>query len=472
MTGTTAHIGLVGLGVMGSSLARNFASRGLTVAVNNYENEVTTAFMAEYGDEGSFVACSNYAALAAALAPPRRVLLMVTAGKPVDLVLRALTEVLEPGDMVVDGGNSHFPDTDRRVAEAAASGIHFVGMGVSGGEEGALKGPSMMPGGTRASWEALKPLLEAAAAVSDSGPCVTWCGHGSAGHYTKMVHNGIEYGDMQLIAETWTLLRALGHGPAAIRDVFTGWNEGVLGSFLIEITARIAGAKDPQGDGPLVEQILDVAGQKGTGRWTAIDAIMRGIPLSTVVAAVDARALSARKEDRLTAAAAFGEELGAIEGIAADDLEAALYAAKLMSYTQGFDLLRTASRERGYETDLAEVARIWTAGCIIRATFLDRVHAAYAADPDLPLLCLDPGFAADLTARLPAWRRVVAAAVSAGIPVPALSASLAWFDSIRLAEGSARVIQAQRDLFGAHTFRRTDAPETPVHVQWSELEQL
>ena len=472
MTGTTADIGLVGLGVMGSSLARNFASRGLTVAVNNWEGEVTTAFMSEFGSEGSFVACADYAALAAALAPPRRVLLMVTAGEPVDLVLAALTEVLEPGDMVVDGGNSHFPDTDRRVGEAALSGIHFVGMGVSGGEEGALKGPSMMPGGTRASWEALRPLLEAAAAVSESGPCVTWCGHGSAGHYVKMVHNGIEYGDMQLISETWTLLRALGHGPAAIRGVFTRWNEGVLGSFLIEITASITGAKDPEGDGALVEQILDVAGQKGTGRWTAIDAIEQGIPLSTVVAAVDARALSARKADRVMAAAAFGDEVGAVQGIDADDLESALYAAKLMSYTQGFDLLRTASRERGYETSLAEVARIWTAGCIIRASFLDRVHAAYSRDPDLPLLCLDSGFAADLQARLPAWRRVVSAAVQAGIPVPALSASLAWFDSIRLAEGSARLIQAQRDLFGAHTFRRTDAPDTPVHVQWSELEQL
>jgi len=472
MSKATADIGVVGLGVMGANLARNFASRGWTVAVNNRNPDVLAGFVAEHGGEGSFVGCADFASLAATLKRPRRVVLMVTAGPAVDAVLAGLAVHLEAGDMVVDGGNSHFPDTDRRVRDAADTGIHFVGMGVSGGEEGALRGPSMMPGGTKESWEALRPMLESAAATSDSGPCVTWCGHGSAGHYVKMVHNGIEYGDMQLIAETWTLLRALGHAPPALRDVFERWNEGVLSSFLIEITSEIVAAKDPRGEGALVEQILDVAGQKGTGRWTAIDAIVQGIPLSTVVAAVDGRALSARKADRVAASQVFEQPLQELIGVSVDDLEAALYAAKLMSYTQGFDLLRFASKDRGYDTDLAEIARIWKAGCIIRARFLDRVHAAYTADPELSLLCLDPGFAADLRERLPAWRRVVAAAVSAGVPVPALSASLAWFDSIRLARGSASLIQAQRDLFGAHTFRRVDDPETPVHVQWSELEQL
>ncbi len=474
MSQNKADIGVVGLGVMGANLARNFASRGWTVAVNNRNQDVLATFMADHGggQEGAFVACSDFAALARTLQRPRRVVLMVTAGRAVDAVLAGLAEHLEPGDTVVDGGNSHFPDTDRRVAATAGSGVHFVGMGVSGGEEGALRGPSMMPGGSPESWQALQPLLESAAATSDSGPCVTWCGNGSAGHYVKMVHNGIEYGDMQLIAETWTLLGALGHSPPAIRAAFERWNEGVLSSFLIEITAGIVAAKDPEGAGPLVAQILDVAGQKGTGRWTAIDAIEQGIPLSTVVAAVDARALSARKADRVAAAEVFEQSTRALSHLSLEDLEAALYAAKLMSYTQGFDLLRTASQQRGYETNLAEVARIWKAGCIIRARFLDRVHAAYSANPELPLLCLDPGFAADLRERLPAWRRVVSGAVSAGIPVPAMSASLAWFDSIRLARGSASLIQAQRDLFGAHTFRRVDAPDRAVHVAWAELQQL
>jgi 6-phosphogluconate dehydrogenase len=358
------------------------------------------------------------------------------------------------------------------VVSAAADGLRFVGMGVSGGEEGALLGPSMMPGGDEAAWPRLEPLATSAAAVSDSGPCVAWCGRGAAGHYVKMVHNGIEYGDMQLIAEVWSLLRALGRTPTQLRDTFSRWNAGRLQSFLIEITATIVAARDPEGDGPLVDRILDVAGQKGTGRWTAISAIEQGIPLGTVTAAVDARALSARKADRQRADEVLGGSVAAVEGIDEADLEHALYAAKLMSYTQGFDLLRAASAERDFGTDLAEVARIWKAGCIIRAAFLDRVHAAYRADPDLPLLCLDPGFAAELTEALPAWRRVVGAATAAGVPIPALSASLAWFDTVRLGRGTAALIQAQRDLFGAHTYRRLDAPDTPVHSAWTELDQL
>ncbi|MCA9709155.1 MAG: NADP-dependent phosphogluconate dehydrogenase, partial [Myxococcales bacterium] len=469
---STADLAVIGLGVMGANLARNFHSRGLTVAVYNRNAAVADAFHAAHGD-ARFIDCRDYAALAAALRRPRKVLLMVTAGPAVDAVIEELRSHLEPDDVIIDGGNSHWPDTERRHEALAPTGLRFMGMGVSGGEEGALHGPSMMPGGDRASWERLRPLVERAAAVSDSGPCVTWCGQRSAGHAVKMVHNGIEYGDMQLIAETWSLLRAgLSRSPVQLREVFERWNEGRLQSFLVEITAQIVAAADPQGEGPLVDAILDVAGQKGTGRWTTIDAVQSGVPLSTITAAVDARALSARHEDRQRAATVFAEEPGPLPGITEADLEAALYAAKLMSYTQGFDLLRTASRERDYQTDLAEVARIWKAGCIIRARFLDRVHAAYRSDPELPLLCLDPSFAQELRAALPAWRRVVSAAVSAGHPVPALTASLGWFDAMRQARGSAALLQAQRDFFGAHTYRRIDAPDVAVHTEWSELAQL
>jgi 6-phosphogluconate dehydrogenase len=474
----SAQLAVVGLGVMGANLARNFHSRGLTVAVHNRNPEVAAAFHAAHGDP-RFVACADYAALAAALVRPRKIILMVTAGPAVDAVVEELRPHLQPGDMIIDGGNSHWPDTERRHDALAPTGLRFIGMGVSGGEEGALRGPSMMPGGDRASWEELRPLLEQAAAVSDSGPCVTWCGHRSAGHAVKMVHNGIEYGDMQLIAEIWGLLRAgLGLRPVELRQAFERWNAGRLESFLVDITARIVAAADPEdesGKRPLVDAILDVAGQKGTGRWTVSDAVEAGVPVSTIAAAVDARSLSARRDDRKAAAAVFSERPGLLIGlhhVTVEELEAALYAAKLMSYTQGFDLLRTASKERKYETNLAEVARIWKAGCIIRARFLDRVHAAYRADPDLPLLCLDPGFADELRAALPAWRKVVAAATAAGHPVPALAASLGWFDTMRQARGTAALIQAQRDFFGAHTYRRVDAPDDIVHTEWDQLRQL
>ena len=475
---STADLAVVGLGVMGANLARNFHSRGLTVAVFNRNPEVAKAFHAAHGDE-RFVACSNYGQLAAALRRPRKIVLMITAGAPVDTVVEDLLPLLDEDDVIIDGGNSHWPDTERRHERLAPTGVRFVGMGVSGGEEGALRGPSMMPGGDRASWEELRPLLEQAAARSDSGPCVTWCGHRSAGHAVKMVHNGIEYGDMQLIAEVWGLLRdGLGLRSEQLRETFERWNEGRLESFLIDITARIVAAVDPEdpaGQRVLVDAILDVAGQKGTGRWTVSDAVEAGVPVGTIAAAVDARALSARREDRRRAAAAFPERAGALvglHGVTVEQLEAALYAAKLMSYAQGFDLLRTASRDREYETDLAEVARIWKAGCIIRARFLDRVLAAYRADPGLPLLCLDPGFAEELRNALPAWRTVVAAATASGHAVPALSASLGWFDTMRQGRGTAALIQAQRDFFGAHTYRRVDAPEVAVHTEWEGLRQL
>ena len=468
----TADIAVIGLGVMGANLARNFHSRGWVVAVYNRTTSVLDDFLAEHGDE-RFVRCPTLEELSAALKGPRKAVLMVTSGRAVDAVLEGLAEHFEANDVVIDGGNSHWPNSDRREAWARDRGLRFVGMGVSGGEEGALLGPSMMPGGDPSVWPELRGILESAAATSDSGPCVTWCGHRSAGHYVKMVHNGIEYGDMQLIAEVWSLLtRGLGLSAVDTRDVFQRGNAGRLSSFLVEITAEIVAARDPHTGDPLVHHILDVAGQKGTGRWTVLDAIEQGIPTPTITAAVDGRALSARKAERVAAEALFGGDAERLEGVSIDDLEQALYASKLMSYTQGFDLLRTASEARGYDTDLAEVARIWKAGCIIRASFLDRVHAAYTADPQLPYLCFDEGFVAELRAALPAWRRVVAAAARAGLAIPALSTSLAWFDGLRTARGTASLIQAQRDFFGAHTYRRHEAPDTPVHSEWSELEQL
>ncbi len=463
-----ADLGVIGLGVMGSSLARNFHSRGRTVAVYNREEDMLADFVQNHGDD-RFSAHADLPGFVAAIRRPRVIVMMITAGKPVDMVIEGLSPLLEAGDVVVDGGNSHFEDTDRRVSMLQPKQIRFVGMGVSGGEEGALLGPSMMPGGDREAWPTLEPIVTEAAAVADTGPCVTWCGSSGAGHFVKMVHNGIEYGDMQLIAETWTLLRAMDLPPTAIRDVFAGFGAGRLESFLIEITAGIVAAKDPHGDGPLVDQVLDVAGQKGTGRWTAIDAVEGGIALSTVMAAVEARALSARRGDRQAMAEKLGFAPPQVQGISIDDLEQALYAAKIMSYTQGFALLAARSKERDYGTNLAEVARIWKAGCIIRAKFLDRVYAAFSAQPDLPLLALDESFAEEVRAALPAWRRVVGAAVAAGIPVPALSASLSYLDTLRTPRGSAALIQAQRDWFGAHTYRRTDAPEVVVHTAWSEL---
>jgi 6-phosphogluconate dehydrogenase len=467
-----AEVGVIGMGVMGANLARNFRSRGMTVAIHNRSPEATRAVVAAHGSDG-FVVCDTPAAFAAALKPPRISVIMVTAGSPVDAVISGLGGHLAPGDVLVDGGNSHFADTEKRGVAAAAHDLVYVGMGVSGGEEGALNGPSLMPGGDARGWPLLRPVLERIAAEGEGGRTVAWCGRGGAGHYTKMVHNGIEYGDMQLVGEAWTVLRdGLGLSPAQQADVFAGWNRGRLESFLIEITAGIVAAKDPEGPGPLVEQILDEAGQKGTGRWTSVQAIEQGVPLPTITSAVDGRAISSRRAQRAGARAAFPGGPARIPGVSVEDLEHALYAAKLASYAQGFDLLRTASDDRGYGIDLGEVARIWTAGCIIRARFLGRVRDAFQRDPQLPLLVLDPSFAEELRGALPAWRRVVAGAVGAGIPVPALSTSLAWVEQIRTERGAASLIQAQRDWFGAHTYRRRSAPDTAVHTAWADLARL
>lgn len=471
MKGAAAEVAVVGMGVMGANLARNFASRGRRVLGLDRDPDAARARLAAEATEptaSGIDVVAEWAELVARLERPRRIVALVPAGAPVDDVLDALDPLLESGDVVVDAGNSHFADTDRRLARAAGRPWSFVGMGVSGGAEGALTGPSMMPGGDREAWESLRPLLEASAAHSSFGPCVTYCGRGSAGHFVKMVHNGIEYADMQLIAESATLLRAgLGLDAPAVAETFDAWNASELESFLIQITADIFRTPDPEGEGGalLLDAILDRAGQKGTGGWTVRAALELGVAVPTIAAAVDARVLSSNKELRVEAARrANGGGAGPLAGVTRDDLEHALYAAKIASYTQGFALLAAASEARDYGTDPAEVARIWTGGCIIRAALLERAVEAFRADPQPALLSF--AFQRELTERLPAWRRVVAAAVSAGHPVPALAASLSWYDTLVTAEGSANLIQAQRDYFGSHTYERVDRPGVRVHTDW------
>ncbi len=470
-------VGVVGLGVMGANLSRNFASRGHRVALFNRSATNTRELVADY-PEARFVGCESFDGLVDSLARPRRIVLMVPAGSPVDDCLDALDPLLGEDDIVIDAGNSLYTDTDRRSLRAAEAPWRFVGMGVSGGSEGALKGPSIMPGGDPEAWDVLRPMLESIAAVADSGPCVAYCGRGSAGHFVKMVHNGIEYGDMQLIAESAVLLRkGMGLEPSAIADVFSAWNEAELESYLIEITADIFRTPDPEVPGGLLlDAILDRAGQKGTGRWTAKAALDLGVAIPTIAAAVDARSLSSNRGRRVDGEAAFGAAEGLrLADISTEEIRAALYAAKIASYSQGFDLLARASEERGYGTDLAEVARIWKAGCIIRARFLDRVREAFGggavegreASQDSRLLALAPVFREELRTRIPSWRRVVAAAVTAGIPVPGLSASLAWFDTLTTAHGSTNLIQAQRDYFGSHSYERVEAPGAFVHTDWA-----
>lgn len=466
MSGRLNDVAVVGLGVMGANLARNFASRGLNVGGYNRSHEAAVSLAAQHPEAALDIAPS-LAELVVRLERPRRIILMVPAGQPVDDVLDVLDPLLEDEDIVVDAGNSLYLDTERRAARAEGRPWRFVGMGVSGGAEGALIGPAIMPGGDMQAWERLAPLLTAIAAVSEHGPCVAYCGRGSAGHFVKMVHNGIEYGDMQLIAETATLLRAgLGLEAHAVADVFSRWNAGELDSFLIAITADIFRTRDPHGAGLLVDQILDRAGQKGTGRWTVEAALELGVAIPTITAAVDARVMSAGRELRVIAEDTFGRPDARLSGVTVDDLADALYASKIASYAQGFAMLARASEARGYGTELAEVARIWTAGCIIRARFLGRVAEAFRAEHTPPLLALAPDFAAELQRRVPGWRRVVSAAMAHGVAVPGLSASLAWFDTLSTARGSASLIQAQRDYFGSHTYERLDAPGVFVHTDW------
>ncbi|MCB2223679.1 MAG: decarboxylating NADP(+)-dependent phosphogluconate dehydrogenase [Actinobacteria bacterium] len=466
-----ADIGLIGLAVMGQNLALNMADHGYTVAVYNRTTAVTDQFVAGPAAGAAIVGVPNVEDLVAAVARPRRIVLMVRAGAPVDSVIAGLVPLLDPGDVIVDGGNSHYEDTIRRTAEVEAAGLRYVGTGVSGGEEGARHGPSIMPGGSPDAWPIVKDVLQAIAAKVDDGtPCCDWVGRDGAGHYVKMVHNGIEYGDMQVIAEAYDLMhRGLQMTHDEMAEVFASWNRGRLRSYLIEITADIMAFRE---DGePLVEKVLDTAGQKGTGRWTAESALRLGMPLTLVSSAVFARITSALADQRTVAAGALRGPSPQIAGDRSEalaDLEQALYASKIVSYAQGFMLLQEAASEHAWDLDYGGIALLWREGCIIRAAFLDEIRAAYAADPGLPNLLLAPYFREAVEAAQPGWRRTVARAAAAGIPAPAYSSALAFFDAYRTARLPANLIQAQRDYFGAHTYERVDRPRGEFfHTDWT-----
>ncbi len=465
-----ANIGVVGLAVMGSNLARNLASReGNTVAIYNRSHEKTDTLIAEHPEAG-FVPAFSYEEFAASLQKPRTAIIMVKAGGGTDAVINALVDVFEPGDIIVDGGNALFTDTIRREKAVRETGINFVGAGISGGEEGALLGPSIMPGGSDESWVTLGPILKSIAAIAEGEPCVTHIGHDGAGHFVKMVHNGIEYADMQLIAEAYDLIRrGTGKSPAEIADVFAEWNAGELESYLIEITAEVLRQVDAETGKPLVDVILDQAGAKGTGAWTVQTALNLGVPVSGIAEAVFARSLSSHPEQR----AVSGGLPGPVEGLTVDDADAfieevrlALYASKIVAYSQGFDEIRAGAAEYDWSIDLGAVSKIWRGGCIIRAQFLNRIADAYAETPELPVLLTAPYFVEALGRAQAAWRRIVSTAAAAGIPAPAFSSSLAYYDGLRAERLPAALVQGQRDFFGAHTYQRVDKPGT-FHTLWS-----
>ncbi len=461
-------LGIIGLGVMGRSLALNLERHGFRVAGYDLDPEKTRRF--EAGAAGrNLVPCASLEAFLAALERPRRILLMVPAGEPVDAALAALRPHLAPGDLLMDGGNSFFLDTERRAAELEAAGVLYLGVGVSGGEQGALRGPALMPGGPPEAWELVRPVFEAIAARVGDEPCVAYLGPRGAGHYVKMVHNGIEYADMQLIAEAYDLLhRGLGLNNAQLHEVFAAWNRGELESYLMEITAAIFAKTDPETGAAVVDLILDEAGQKGTGKWASQNALDLGAPIPTLAAAVESRLLSARREERLAVSQVL---TGPAPQMSADPQEVAatvgdaLYAAKVCAYAQGFALLRQASQEYDYRLNLSDIARIWRGGCILRAHLLEDVRRAFDRAPDLPNLMLDPGFAAALNERQAALRRVVALTAASGIPALAFSSALGYYDAYRSARLPANLTQAQRDYFGAHTYRRVDK-EGVFHTDW------
>ncbi|WP_406176292.1 NADP-dependent phosphogluconate dehydrogenase [Streptomyces sp. NBC_00996] len=468
---TSAQIGVTGLAVMGRNLARNFARNGYTVAVHNRTVARTNALVEEFGHEGEFVAAETAKEFVAALERPRRLMIMVKAGEPTDTVIQEFAPLLEPGDMIIDGGNAHFADTRRRERALREQGIHFVGTGVSGGEEGALHGPSIMPGGAKESYESLGPMLEKISAkAADGAPCVTHVGPDGAGHFVKMVHNGIEYADMQLIGEAYQLLRDVaGYSPAQIADIFRTWNTGRLDSYLIEITAEVLSHVDAATGKPFVDIVEDQAEQKGTGRWTVQIALDLGVPVSGIAEAVFARSLSGHADLRAASRGLAGPkatQLGEAEAAAfADRVEQALYASKIVSYTQGFHEITAGSDEYDWNIDLGAVASIWRGGCIIRAAFLDRIRAAYDARPDLPSLLSDETFAQEIAAAQDDWREVLVAATRQGVPTPGFSAALAYYDALRAERLPAALTQGQRDFFGAHTYRRTDR-EGSFHTLW------
>ena len=469
MSGST--FGIIGLGTMGRNLALNIEDHGFAVAVWNLETDWTAAFLRDHAGH-RFSGANTLESLVQDLDRPRRIMMMIPAGAPVDQTIDKLRPLLAQGDILIDGGNSYFEDTRRREAALKASGLNFVGCGVSGGEEGARHGPSLMPGGSADAWNRIKDVLEAISAKTEAGPCVTHVGPDGAGHFVKMVHNGIEYGDMQIIAEVYDVLhRGLGLATPDAGGVFDTWNQGPLGSFLVELTAHVCRVIDPDTKQPMVDVIQDKAGQKGTGKWTAQIALELGVAVPTIAAALDARVLSSLKDQRVAAGRALAgpDPRAPFSSQNRDrwtsDLADAFYAARVCSYAQGMALIAAGSAQYHWSIDLSEMARIWKGGCIIRARLLDPVRSAFSRDPGLVNLLLDPSIAGEIQRALPGWRRIVSTAAAAGIPVPALSGSLAYFDSYRTPRLPQNLTQAQRDAFGAHTFERVEKPGF-LHFDW------
>ncbi|HSL19306.1 MAG TPA: decarboxylating NADP(+)-dependent phosphogluconate dehydrogenase [Methylomirabilota bacterium] len=470
---TQADIGLIGLAVMGQNLVLNMNDHGFKVAVFNRTTSVVDEFMAGTAKDTGIIGVHSLEELVDSLATPRRVMLLVKAGKPVDAFIDQLIPLLEEGDIIIDGGNSNYNDTIRRTARVESEGLLYIGTGVSGGEEGARTGPSIMPGGSPTAWPHVKPIFQAISAkVEDGSPCCEWVGENGAGHFVKMTHNGIEYGDMQLICEAYQLMKdGLGLDHDRMHAIFAEWNEGELDSYLIEITRDILGFRDTDGE-PMVEKILDTAGQKGTGKWTAMASLEMGIPLTLIGEAVFARFLSALKDERVAASRVLhgpaGASFGGDPAAFVDDLQQALLAAKIVSYAQGYMLMRAAAKEYGWNLNNGGIALMWRGGCIIRSVFLGRIKDAFDTNPDLDNLLLDPYFADKVHQAQAAWRRVLASAVAMGIPVPALSSALAFYDGYRHDRLPANLLQAQRDYFGAHTYERVDRPRGEFsHTDWT-----
>lgn len=466
-----ADIGLIGLAVMGENLVLNMESKGFTVAVFNRTTSKVTDFINGRAKGKNIIGTYSIEELCASLSKPRKVMLMVKAGQPVDDFIEKLLPHLEEGDVIIDGGNSHFPDTARRCKYVESKGLLYIGTGVSGGEEGALNGPSMMPGGSPAAWPIVKPILQSICAHVGDDPCCDWVGEGGAGHFVKMVHNGIEYGDMQLICEAYQLMRdVLGMSADEMHEVFAEYNKTELDSYLIEITRDILAYKDTDG-APIVDKILDTAGQKGTGKWTGIAALDEGIPLTLIGEAVFARCLSAMKEERVNASKVFPHEKPVFEGdkkAFIEDIRKALYAAKIISYAQGYTLMRSAAKTYGWKLNYGGIALMWRGGCIIRSVFLGKIKEAFDKNPELSNLLLDPYFENTIKTLVPSWRNVAATAIRCGVPVPAMCSALNYFDGYTTKNLPANLLQAQRDYFGAHTYERVDQPRGEFfHTNWT-----
>lgn len=467
-----AEIGLIGLAVMGENLVMNMESKGFTIAVYNRSTEKVDNFINGRAKGKKIIGCRSVEELVQALEKPRKVMMMIRAGQAVDDMISQLLPLLEPGDVIIDGGNSYFKDTIRRTAEVTEKGLLYVGTGVSGGEEGALNGPCLMPGGNKEAWKLLKPIFTAISAkVEGDIPCCEWIGENGAGHFVKMVHNGIEYGDMQLICEAYQMMRdGMGMSSAQMHKVFEAWNHSELDSYLMEITADIMGHQDENGE-TTVEKILDVAGQKGTGKWTCIAALDEKVPLTLINEAVASRCISDMKEERVQAGKSYERSNKIIADVKEEfieDIRKALYASKIISYAQGYSLMRSAAKEYDWDLKFGNIALIWRGGCIIRSAFLGKIKEAFDRDPNLSNLILDPYFKGVIEDCLPSWRKVVATATEYGIPMPAMNAALSWFDSYTCANLPANLLQAQRDYFGAHMYERIDRPRGEMyHTNWT-----